>query len=148
MPSGKIRGFIMIKRAIAVQTLISSQHYLFIGHPRNAIVQHLHSALNNHENLSLTMRPDSKLLDVSIQYAAYVLDADYLSDVQSLIRSIRHRNPQARILVIARNPGWEAVRDAFRAGAIDMIASPTSCTATRLVLDHIIESALPGDCKA
>jgi response regulator of citrate/malate metabolism len=138
----------MINPAAELQTRISSHHYLFMGHPRNPCVQHLHSALKSHENLSLTMRSDSKLLDTNTRYSAYILDADYLSDTGTLIPGIRRRNPQARILVISSNPDWEALRDAFRLGAIDMIATPTNCASTRLILDKILKSRLPGDCHA
>jgi hypothetical protein len=134
----------MFKSAVSVQSKIHL--YLFIGHPRNPFVQHLHSALNPQENLSLTMRPDSKLLDPSVQYAAYILDADYLQDTPSLIRLIRRRNPLARVLVIS-SADWEGVRDAFRAGAIDVVPCPANAEATRVLLDDVAERYLPGDCR-
>jgi DNA-binding NtrC family response regulator len=138
----------MLKPALELQRLIQLNTYLFIGHPRHAIVQHLHSALKLHESLSITMRPDSKLLDPKNKYAIYILDADYLSETPSLIRKLRRSNPLARVLVISKNPSWETVRDAFRAGAMDMLANPTNCNDTRLLLDKILESQLPGDCRA
>jgi ActR/RegA family two-component response regulator len=135
----------MFKSAVMVQN--QTQLYLFIGHPRNPFVQHLHSALSPQENLSLTMRPDSKLLDPSLRYAAYILDANYLQDTPGVIRSIRRRNPQARILVIS-SADWEGARDAFRAGAIDVVPCPANAEATRSLLDDVAERYLPGDCRA
>jgi DNA-binding NtrC family response regulator len=138
----------MLKPALTVKPIIELNSYLFIGHPRHAIVQHLHSALKHHESLSITMRPDSKLLDPKNKYAVYILDADYFSEPPSLIRDIRRSNPLARVLVISQNPSWQAVRDAFRAGAMDMLSNPSNCNETRLLLDKILDSPLPGDCRA
>jgi DNA-binding NarL/FixJ family response regulator len=136
----------MFKTAVSVQML--NRLYLFIGHPRNPFVQHLHSAITPQENLSLTMRPDSKLLDPSLHYAAYILDADYLEDAPSVIRTIRRRNPQARVLVIAKAPSWDDMRELFRAGAIDVLPCPANAEATRVLLEQMMESYLPGDCRA
>ena len=138
----------MLKPAVLVQPIIDLQTYLFIGHPRHAIVQHLHSALKINESLSITMNPDSQLFDPSNNYAIYILDADYVSDFPKLIRSIRRSNLLARVLLISKYPTWESVRDAFRAGAMDMVSIPTTCSATRILLDKVLESRLPGDCRA
>jgi hypothetical protein len=136
---------IMFKSAVSVQT--QNRLYLFIGHPRNPFVQHLHSALYPQENLSLTMRQDSKLLDPSLHYAAYILDADYLQDAPSVIRSIRHRNPKARVVAISKSSEWESVRELFRAGAIEVLPCPANAQATRVLLEHVMEANVPGDCR-
>lgn len=136
----------MVKTASAVQSM--SNLYLFIGHPRHFFVQALHSALHPHENLALTMRLDSKLLNPQNNYQAYILDGDFLSDSPSVIRSIRRENPEARILVIAKNPHWELVREVLRAGAMDMVAAPQSAAMTRQILEALSVSPLPSNCRA
>ena len=54
-------------------------------------------------------------------YDAIIVDAGAVKDVVAITHGLRHRCPQARVIIATTSPTWKRAREALRAGATDYI---------------------------
>ncbi|MEL7435972.1 MAG: hypothetical protein AAFN11_18650 [Chloroflexota bacterium] len=116
---------------------------LYIGNPASRAASQLADLLGSCGQLSLTIHARSKLISAHTPYDIYVLDANTLRDVPATIDYIYRKQAQARVLVIQDNHQWQITREAFRAGAIDVIRTPKSIYAMSVALKQVLLQQLP-----
>lgn len=79
-------------------------------------------------------------------YDCYILDDAHIPNVPSLIRKIRRRHPNARIVVVSDNPTWENARAAFRVGAIDYVQRENDCRSLQKTLSDVLQKRIGAGC--
>lgn len=79
-------------------------------------------------------------------YDCYILDDAHIPNVPALIRKIRRRHPNARVVVVSDNPSWENARAAFRVGAIDYVQRENDCRGLRKTLSEILQKRIGAGC--
>jgi DNA-binding NtrC family response regulator len=102
-----------------IETRDDLAQLLLIGEPDNAWQHSLEIASQSLGRLRTLAI--SELIQESMNYDCYILDAASIPDVIALIKQIRRQHNEARIMVASDDTSWKKARAAFRAGAIDYI---------------------------
>lgn len=76
-------------------------------------------------------------------YDLILLDSAAVTDVPSLVTTIRCRYPDARIVVVTASPTWRRARAAFKAGVIDYIRKSLDQAEIRATLQSALHKLLP-----
>lgn len=76
-------------------------------------------------------------------YDLILLDSSAITDVPSLVTTIRSRYTDARLIVVTASPTWRRARAAFKAGAMDYVRKWLDQEQIRAAVQNALQKLLP-----